>query len=310
MRVAIVGAGAMGSIFGAAFQDAGNDVVFVEANPVGVEAIRQRGVDVERRDGRLDHYAIPITGNPAELGETVELVVFQVKGFATAAAAELVRPIVSSDTVALTLQNGMGNEDVLLAAFPGNPVLIGNSLHSSLVIAPGRVHHTGVRPTYLGPASGEWQPVADRVAAALDGSGFEVHSLGEREIHEQIWAKFVLNCGSLPTCALSGLATEDFARNDAMLRLCDELVRETCAIAAAAGFTLDVEDRVAMNRDLFRTAGGKASMLQDMEAGRRTEIDTINGAAVRHADLHGVPAPLNQAMVALVKGREAALGIA
>jgi 2-dehydropantoate 2-reductase len=310
MRVAVVGAGAMGSIFGAAFHDAGNDVSLVELNPATVEAVRQHGLHVERRDGRVDRYVIPITSDPAELGGPVDLAVFQVKGFATPSAAELVRPIVSADTIVLTLQNGMGNEGVLLGAFPGRPVLIGNSIHSSLVTAPGRVNHTGVRPTYIGPARAEWQPAADRVAAALEGSGFEVHALNEHDIHHQIWAKFVLNCGSLPTCALSGLSTEDFGKNEAMLRLCDELVRETCAIAAAAGFPLDVEDRVAMNRDLFRTAGGKASMLQDIEARRRTEIDTINGAALLHAELHGVPAPLNRAMVALVKGREAAFGIA
>jgi 2-dehydropantoate 2-reductase len=310
MQVAVVGAGAMGSIFAAAFHDSGNDVSLVELNPATIEAVRERGLHVERRDGRVDRYGIAITDDPAELGGPVDLAVFQVKGFATAAAAELVRPIVSSTTIVLTLQNGMGNEQVLLDAFPGSPVLIGNSIHSSLVVAPGRVQHTGVRPTYLGPASAGWQPAAERVAAALDGSGFEVHALSEHDIHQQIWAKFVLNCGSLPTCALSGLSTDDFGKNEPMLLLCDEIVRETCAIAAAAGFPLDVEDRVAMNRDLFRTAGGKASMLQDMEARRRTEIDTINGAALRHAELHGVPAPLNRAMVALVKGREAAHGIA
>jgi 2-dehydropantoate 2-reductase len=310
MRVAIVGAGAMGSIFGAAFHDAGNDTILVETNPATVAAIREHGLEVERRDGRVDRYELQITSEPGSIAAPVELAVFQVKGFATAAAAELIRPIVPDDGIVLTLQNGMGNEEVLEAAFPGRAILIGNSLHSSLVLAPGRVHHTGVRPTYLGPSNEAADPAARLVAAALEGSSFEVHALSEHEIHEQIWAKFVLNCGSLPTSALTGLATEDFSRNEAILRLSDELVRETCAIALAAGFQLDVEDRVAMSRDLFRTAGGKASMLQDVEAGRRTEIDTINGAALRQADALGVPAPLNRAMVALIKGREAAARLA
>ena len=119
----------------------------------------------------------------------------------------------------------------------------------------------------------------------------------------------MLNCGSLPTAALTGLSTDAMGRNEVVLRNCDALTREACELAALEGVDLDAEERVRFDRELFRTAGGKASMLQDMEAGRRTEIDTINGAAVRIADKHGHAAPLNRAMVALIKGREAAVGI-
>jgi 2-dehydropantoate 2-reductase len=120
----------------------------------------------------------------------------------------------------------------------------------------------------------------------------------------------VINCGSLPTFAITGLSTDAVNDHEVVLRHCDALTREACTLAAAEGVVLDPEERVAYDRELFRTAGGKASMLQDIEAGRRTEIDTINGAAVRLSDKHAVPAPLNRAMFALVKGREAALGIA
>ena len=109
---------------------------------------------------------------------------------------------------------------------------------------------------------------------------------------------------------LTGLATDQVAHHEVVLRLCDALTREACELAALEGVELDADERVAFDRELFRTAGGKASMLQDIEAGRRTEIDTISGAAVRIADRHGHPAPLNRAMLALVKGREAAMGIA
>ncbi len=89
----------------------------------------------------------------------------------------------------------------------------------------------------------------------------------------------------------------------------DGLTREACALAAGEGTQLDADERVAFNRELFRTAGGKASMLQDIEANRRTEIETINGAAVRLADKQHRSAPLNRAVYALVKGREAAMGL-
>jgi 2-dehydropantoate 2-reductase len=310
MKVTVAGAGAMGSIFGAAFQDAGNDVRFVDVNGSVVEAINRDGLEITRRDGSVQRYSIPATCLPTEGEGPADLVLVQVKGFATAAAIQLVGPIVIPTTIVMTLQNGLGNEEVIRAALPDNPVLIGNSVHSVAVLGPGRVAHTGVRGTYIGPAAEAWLPVAERVVSALDGSGFEVTVLPEKEIRHQIWSKFVMNCGSLPTLSLTGLETAAANGHEEVLSLVDALVRETCAIAQGVGIELDPDERVAFSRDLIRTAGGKASMLQDMENGRRTEIDTINGAALRYAERIGIAAPLNQAMVALVKGREAAMRIA
>ena len=230
------------------------------------------------------------------------------KGFATAAAAEAVRPMVGPATIILTLQNGLGNEDVLRTAFPGSPLVIGVSLHSAAMMGPGRSHHTGVRATTLGPAGSAWSAAATAASNALRGSNYEVKLMNEAAIRAEIFAKWVLNCGSLPTAALTGLATTMMSTNDVVLNIVDELTREACLAARAEGIELDADERIAFNRDLFRTAGGKASMLQDVEAGRRTEIDTINGQAVRLADKHGLALPLNRAVLALVKGREASMG--
>jgi 2-dehydropantoate 2-reductase len=310
MKVAVAGAGAMGSIFGAAFYDAGNEVRFVDVNRTVVEAINRDGLEITRRDGTVQRYSIPATATPSPGDGPVDVLLVQVKGFATAAAVELARPIIGPSTIILTLQNGLGNEEVIRAALPANPVIIGNSVHSVAVLGPGRVAHTGVRGTYIGPAADQWTPQAEQVVKALHGSDFEVVLQTESEIRHQIWSKFVMNCGSLPTLSLTGLATADANGHEVVLQVVDELVRETCAIARGVGIDLDPEERVAFSRDLIRTAGGKASMLQDIENGRRTEIDTINGAAVGLAERAGLPAPLNRAMVALVKGREAAMGVA
>jgi 2-dehydropantoate 2-reductase len=306
----VVGAGAMGSIYGAMLHDAGNGVAFLETNPAVVNAIATDGLRITRRDGRVDAYHVPVTSEPGGLAGPADLVLFQVKGFATAAAAEYARPVIGPGTAILTLQNGLGNEETLRAAFPDNPVLIGVSVHSVAVTAPGRYSHTGVRDTHLGPSDEALYPVAERIVAAFDGCGYEMRLEHEAGVRREIYGKWVLNCGSLPTAALTGLSTDAIGRTEAVLRHCDALTREACELAALEGVHLDVEERVRFDRELFRTAGGKASMLQDIEAGRRTEIDTINGAAVRIADKHGHPAPLSRAMVALVKGREAAMGIA
>ena len=245
----------------------------------------------------------------ATIGGVVDVALFQVKGWATRGAAERVRSIMAPDTIILTLQNGLGNEDVLRSTFPANGVLIGVSLHTVITIGPGHYSHTGVRDTAIGPTNGSGQGAASKAGAAFARPDAAVHVLAEDEVRREQWAKFVLNCASLPTMALTRLPT-DVAKDELIVfDLMDSLTRETCDIGHAEGIELDADERVAFQHDLFRTAGGRASMLGDVLARRRTEIDTINGAAITYADRHGLAAPLNRAMFALVKGLEKAIEI-
>jgi 2-dehydropantoate 2-reductase len=306
MRVAIVGGGAMGSIFAAAFADAGHEVVVVDADPELVERVRDSGLTITDSAGTVRTVRVEITSAP-EAGRPVDVAVFLVKGFQTAEAAKLTGPIAGPGTIVVTAQNGMGTERELHDAFPDNPVVVGNCLHSATVTGPGVVSHTGVGATYLGPDDGAPVAAAETVAGALAGSGFEVHVLDRDEVVRQRWAKLVMNCATLPVGALSGLNTESLGRCEPLLSLMDDLVRESCVVASAEGVELDPEERIAFSRGLLRTAGGWGSMSQDLLRGRRTEIDTINGAVVVAARRHSIDAVLNQAMVYLVHGRETAL---
>lgn len=309
MRVVVVGAGAMGGLFGAFFHDAGQDVQFIDVQSATVDAINEHGLRVTGADGDVRVVRVPAATRPEPGDDPADLILFQVKGYATAAAAELARPSIGPGTTLLTLQNGMGNDDVLRSAYPANPLVIGMTVHSVAVLGPGHIHHTGVRGTSVGPADDGSADEAAAVAAALEGSGHPVELKSATDIRADIWAKFSLNCSSLPLLSIAGLPTEGINGIPEMLDLSDAVVKETCQIARAEGVEIDGDERAALMRELFRTAGGKASMLQDIEAGRRTEIDTINGAAVRIGERHGLAVPLNRAMVALVKAREAALGI-
>jgi len=294
----------MGSLYGGAAHENGHDVRFVDASQGTVDVINDMGLTIDRRDGRRDVYRIPATQHPSADDGIADLVLFMVKGWATQAAADNVAPIVADRTAILTLQNGLGNEEILRKRFPQNDVLIGLSVHTALTLGVAHYEHSGVRDTHLGPARGDDLDVARRAAAAFEGPDFPCHVLPEREIRREQWAKFVLNCGSLPSLALTRLPT-DVAKNEGVvIDHIDNLTRETCAIARAVGIELDAEERVAFQHELFRTAGGRASMLGDVLMKRRTEIDSINGAAIRIADRHGLAAPLNRAMYALVKGLE------
>ncbi len=309
MRVAIVGAGQMGSIYGGAAHDNGHGVLFIDSNQDLVDRINADGLRIDRQNGHTEVYRVPATAAPASVEAVMDLVLIQVKGWATAAAAANVKPVVGPETIILTLQNGLGNEEVLRASFPKNPILIGMSVHTVITLNLGHYHHTGVRDTALGPTDSATLAHAEKVASVFDRDGFATHVYPEREIRTQQWAKFVLNCGSLSTMALTRLPTAVASEQTLVFEHMDNLTRETCLIAKAAGIELDPEERVAFHHELFRTAGGRASMLGDVLAKQRTEIDTINGAAVMYAEKYGVPAPLNRAMIALVKGLEKAIEI-
>jgi 2-dehydropantoate 2-reductase len=305
--VVVVGAGQMGSIYGAAARDNGHEVWFVDAVPEIVQAINDRGLIIDRRDGRTDTYRVPATRQADDLPGAVEVILFQTKGWATRDAARNVASAAGPETAILTLQNGLGNEEVLREVFPANAILIGMSVHTVVTVDVAHYAHTGVRDTHLGPTGQASPETAERVAALFRRDDFPVEVLDEQGIRTAQWGKFVLNCASLPTMALTRLPTAAANGHELVFAHMDEVTRETCAIARAAGIELDTEERVAFQHDLFRTAGGRASMLGDVLAHRRTEVDTINGAALMYAERHGVPAPLNRALYALVKGLETAI---
>ena len=306
MKIAVVGSGAMGSIFGAGFAEAGHDIVLVDVAKPLVEKVRADGVTIVGKDGGERTVRVPATTDPAEVGPC-DLVVFFVKCYHTASAAETARPLVGDNTVVASLQNGWGNGDVLAGAYDPEHVAVGVTYNSGAVLELGKVAHPGVGPTHVG-AYADGAGVARVVEEALATSGFEVHS--SPQIRQEIWKKLILNAATLPTASLTGMNAGALAAHAGMKELVSETAREAVAAARALGYDIDEQERVDYIHSLLEKAGPtKGSMLQDFEAGRQTEIDVINGAVVRAADETGTPAPLNRAFVALVKGWESMQGL-
>ena len=214
-----------------------------------------------------------------------------------------------SDTVVASLQNGWGNGDVLAAAYPADQVVVGVTYNSGLIVEPGVVMHPADQPTLVGSFADGDDAGAARLADALQSGGLEATVVAP--VRPEIWKKLILNAATLPTAALTGMNAGGLVAHEQMRELVAQTAREATAVATSLGYPIDVEERVGVILALLEKAGPtRASMLQDFDAGRRTEIDVINGAVVRAADEQGVAVPLNRAFVALVKGWETVRGLA
>ena len=305
MKIAVVGAGAMGSIFGARFHQAGHETVLVDVVQPLVDTINADGVTVVRGDDETVT-RVPATTDPAGVGP-VDIVVFFTKCYHTSSAAESARPLVGPDTVVASLQNGWGNGDVLAAAYPPGQVVLGVTYNSGLLQGPGRVLHPAEQPTLVGSFSDGGDGAA-RLAEALESAGLAATVASP--VRPEIWKKLILNAASLPASALTGMTAGALGTSEDMLDLVSETTREAVAVAQALGYDIDFDERIGTILGLVEKAGPtKASMLQDVEAGRRTEIDVINGAVVRAADEVGVAVPINRALMQLIKGWETQRGL-
>lgn len=301
MRLAVVGAGAMGGSLAAHAARAGHDVTVVDSAPGVVAAIRGDGVEVEAPEGTF-RAAVGATTDPAAVG-AVDVVVLFVKAQHTAAAARSIAPLVGPDTAVATLQNGWGNADRIAAEVPADRLVIGVTYNACTANGPGRVVHSGRGPTTVGPFTGDDLGRATTVATLLDGSGWAATATAD--VRTAIWRKLVLNCATLPTAALARLSAGALGEPGALRDLVDAVAAEAVAVGVAQHLDVDVDERTAAIHDVLARAGeGRASMLQDVLADRKTEIETVNGAVVALGAELGVPVPLNRALVALVHGLE------
>ena len=301
MRVLVIGAGAMGSVFGAALARAGCSVVFHDTRPDVVAMIRGRGLRVAGVLGTsvVRHEAV---ADPQRVG-TADMVLVQVESGATAAAAKIAAVALDRDGFALTLQNGIGNWEALADVLGEGRVLAGSTYNSAAGIGAGDVLHSNLGPTELGEIDGRVSDRARRIANLLTEGGLPT-SVSENVV-AVVWSKFVHNCAINPVSAITGLRAGEIARDPAAARLLDLVLDEVLAVVEAAGVVLPEHDPRAHIHDHSWERYNRPSMLQHLEGGRRTEIDALNGALVARGKALGVSVPVNEALVLAIKGREA-----
>jgi 2-dehydropantoate 2-reductase len=303
MRIAILGGGgAMGGIFGGYLARAGNDVTLIDVSKPAVDAINAAGLSIEEKDGSQPVIKVPASDDPAAVGP-VDLIINFVKCYHTDAAVRAAAPMIARETAVLSLQNGWGNAPRIASIVGEDKVLVGLTYHSGTLLAPGKVKHPGSGMTFIGELSGKSTPRLKTVVSAFRGA--ELETTPSTRILDEVWKKLALNACTLPTAALLRFFAHELVAFDGARSVMAAILKEVVAVAHAQGIALDYDERwTAITGLLEKAIGGKASMLQDVEAKRQTEIEVINGAIVDAGRRHQVPTPHNETMVWMIQAAE------
>jgi 2-dehydropantoate 2-reductase len=304
MRIAILGAGAMGSAIGALLAKAGNDVTLVDVWKSAVEAINRDGLKIQNKAGEIAVQPIRAVISPAEVGGPVDLVLVFVKCYHTAEAVKSASPIIGPKTTVLSLQNGWGNGPRIAEIVGSEKVLLGVCYHSATVLGPGHVLHAGQGKTFMGELDSRDSDRLQAIARAFNAAGIEVAPSGQ--VLKEIWSKLALNVATLPTSSALKLTADHLCDTDAMQSLMRELLKEVVAVANAQNIALDFNERWETITGLLKklAPNTKGSMLQDVEKQRVTEIDVMSGAIIEAGRRLGIPTPYNNAMLWLIKAVE------
>jgi 2-dehydropantoate 2-reductase len=297
IRIAVVGAGGIGSLFGGRLAAAGHEVWLVHRRAEHVTALRADGLLLDAA-----RIAVHATTDTSEIGP-VDLVLVLTKTTDTHAAAQATLPLLAEDTIVLTLQNGLGNMEIIGSVVGAERVLVGMTYHGASLDAPGVARHTAVGQTFLGEPSGALTPRVRTLADAFTAAGLPTEATDR--LWSMVWGKLIVNAALNASAALMAASGGDILQSASARRWVGLVAHECAAVAAALGIELPYPDAAERVWQHCATVGpAKPSMLQDVERKRPTEIEAINGAIVREGQRLGIPTPFNEALLLLIKGRE------
>jgi 2-dehydropantoate 2-reductase len=306
MKIGIVGSGAMGSLFGGRLSLSGCDVVLYDVFREHVETVTAEGLSIEDAATGAVTLARPRASTDPRSVEGSDLLVIFVKSTATEEAAAQFAPLAGRDAIVLTLQNGLGNEEILSRAFGPRRTAAGVTSQGATFLGPGRIRHAGKGPTHICMSDGRNERLSP-VCAAFEAAGFETHV--STDVAGLIWSKLVINVGINALTAITGQPNGGLLDSEDTKGIMADLVREAVAVAKARGISLANEDPLAVVYEVARKTGAnRSSMLQDFDRHRPSEIEVMNGAIVREAAQAGLPVPVNTTITRLIRAMEKARG--
>ncbi len=302
MKIAVVGCGAMGSVYAGLLAAAGNEVWAVDVDAAHIAAINANGLEVSGASGERV-VRVAATLDASEVGPC-DMVVIATKAMQVEAAARSAAPMLGRTTVVLAIQNGLGSVERVAAVMPGAHVAVGVAGgFGASIRAPGRVHHNGWELVRFGEQAGLPSPELRAAAEVWSAAGFRVRVFDDAEA--MVWEKLICNVCFSGTCALTGLTIGGVMATPPAWDVARGCAREAFAVATALGINVDFDDVDAHVAAFGRTIpNARPSMLLDHLAGRPAEIDVINGAIPPRAVRLRIAAPINRTVVGLLKARE------
>jgi 2-dehydropantoate 2-reductase len=297
--IAVIGSGAMGTLFGGLLASAGHEVWIISREQARAATLARSGIQMTGASRR--RVRVHATADRRRVPAAAAAFVF-VKAYDSAAAGRVAARVLAREGIAVTLQNGLGNVEALVGALGRDRVVGGVTAHGATSLGVGRVCHAGKGPTVVAAPAGADADVAG-LARLLSDSGIATE-VGD-DLDALIWWKLILNAGINPVAAITRLRNGDLLSVAGAARLVAAAVREAAAVAAARGLAVAPGRAVARVREVCRaTAKNVNSMLQDVLHGRRTEIEAINGAIVAEAARLGLSVPVNGFLVHAVRAIE------
>ncbi|OGP74589.1 MAG: hypothetical protein A2V86_11955 [Deltaproteobacteria bacterium RBG_16_49_23] len=297
MKTVIIGAGAMGSLFGGLLTLSGEEVWLVDIWKEHIDAIRLKGLAIEEK-GKTLNISIKATTDVRSIGKA-DLVLYFVKTYHSEKAVSDSLVLEKEDTLFLTLQNGLGNEETICKQVDRKKVALGVTGHGATLLGPGYIRHAGWGKTYVGEIDGRIADRMNKVAQMFIKSGIETKV--SPRIHDLIWEKLFVNAGLNALAGITGLRNGQILDFPETLRLMEALVNEAIEVAGKKGIRIEGNPIDRVKAVIEATRENRCSMGQDLDRKRRTEIDAINGAVVREAERLGIPVHYNRMITDLVK---------
>ena len=300
MKTVIMGAGAMGNLFGGMLAFSGEEVWLVDVRKENVDAINAVGLTIEK-EGKIQIIGGNATTDVSSVGKA-DLVLLFVKTYDTEKAVSDALAVQDKDTVFLSLQNGLGNEEAICSKVDPKQVMLGVTGQGATLLGPGHIRHAGWGKTHIGALDPGMSDRAAQIAQAFRDA--EIDTEVSPNIHNLIWDKLLVNAGINALSALTDMKNGELLDYPETLRLMEALVSEAAEVARKKGIKIEGDPFEQTKSIVEVTKANRSSMGQDIDYRRQTEIDAINGAIVREAEKLGVSVPFNRAVTDLVKAIE------
>ncbi len=284
MRVGIIGAGAMGTLFSDYISRTGVDYYVYEKD--------------KNRKNYLDDN-LPVSSSPADIS-SCDIIFFFVKSYATDDACRDIHDFIADNTIIVTLQNGLGNSEIISSYFPLNPLVLGTTTYGAALDSSGVLLPGGEGENIIGGRDKKSNAV---IFSLLTDAGFTTRETGNPL--QVIWEKAIINAGINPLGAVLNIPNGKIVENDYSSSIQEQLVLEGSRVADAMKLDISGETMIERTKQVcLATAVNHCSMLQDIRAQRKTEIDSINGKIIEYGQLNKIPTPWNTSMYYLVKAME------